>query len=75
MATTNTTAIDLATARLTQGLSLLGMIETDFLNRVSDGDHLSTGEIRQIAQSIWGIKALFEQAQDAVHNITAGRPA
>ena len=76
MANTNNSkdlsAMDLTTARLTQGLALLGLVENDVLDRATEGEGLDAEGLERIAQSLWGIKALLVQAQAALRDARPG---
>jgi len=63
--TRNIDAADIASARLTQGLAILKLLENQALDAVEDGCGFAS-DMKSVAESIWAARTLIEQAKAAM---------
>ncbi len=69
MSSYNLEALDLASARLTQARAVTSLLEGATLEALEDGRPQPTAGIQTSAETLWAIRTLLEQAQEAVNRI------
>ena len=61
----NLDAADLASARLSQGLAIINLLEQDALDAVEEGRGFVCS-MKTVAESLWAARSLIEQAKEAM---------